>query len=354
MLYHIPRLLCDNISTLNFMHYVSFRAMAALMTVLILSIVAGDTCIELAKRLFRSKAREYTPDTHRAKDDMPTMGGLFIIGALCGTMLIWCNLSDPATWLLMSSLILFGGIGFWDDWSKIRQKKGISERHKLYAQIFCAAALVIIWYGMYQPSTAVVLPFFKSHALNLGILAIPWWIFIIVGASNAVNLTDGLDGLAIGSLIPNFATFAIIAYLAGHTGFARYLHIPYAATAELAIIGAALVGASLGFLWFNAYPAQIFMGDVGSLSLGATLGFMAVMTRQELLLAIAGILFVVEALSVMAQVVSYRYFKRRIFRMAPLHHHFELMGWRESKITIRFAIISCIACLCALMTLKIR
>jgi phospho-N-acetylmuramoyl-pentapeptide-transferase len=354
MLYHLSIALAPSISFFNVIHYVSFRIAASLLTVLFLSLFFGDRFIAASKKLFRAKAREHTPENHRAKDDMPTMGGLFIIGVVTLTALLWCNLTTPEIWLLLGCLIGFGAIGFWDDWSKIRYKKGISEKHKFRAQVGLAIILTLAWLLICAPSTELYFPFFKDIHPHLGFIFILWALFVIVGTSNAVNLTDGLDGLAIGSLISNFATFSIIAYLAGHAKFAHYLHIPFTHTSEVAILGVILVGASLGFLWFNAYPAQIFMGDVGSLALGASLGFMALMTKQEILLAIAGGLFVAETVSVILQVTSYRYFKRRIFKMAPLHHHFELLGWPESKITIRFAIISCILCLTALMTLKIR
>lgn len=354
MLYHLSIALSKHISFFNVIHYVSFRIAASLLTVLFLSLFFGDSFIEASKKFFRAKAREHTPENHKAKDDMPTMGGLFIIGVVAMTALLWCNLARAEVWLLLASLTSFGAIGFWDDWSKIKYRKGISEKHKFRAQVSCAFLLTAAWLFICHPSTELYVPFFKTIHPELGYLFIPWAIFIMVGTSNAVNLTDGLDGLAIGSLISNFATFSIIAYLAGHMMFSEYLHIPYAGTAEVAVFGVILVGASLGFLWFNAYPAQIFMGDVGSLALGASLGFIALLTKQELLLAIAGGLFVAETVSVILQVTSYRYFKRRIFKMAPLHHHFELLGWPESKITIRFAIISCILCLTALMTLKIR
>jgi len=202
--------------------------------------------------------------------------------------------------------------------------------------------------------TTISFPFFKSLQPDLGWFFIAWVMFILVGTSNAVNLTDGLDGLAIGSLMPNFATFSIICYLAGHYKIANYLHIPFAGSAEIAVLGSILVGASLGFLWYNAYPAQIFMGDVGSLALGSGLALMAIMAKQELLLPIAGGLFMVETISVMMQVFSFKYLGRRIFKMAPIHHHFELLGWPESKITVRFGIISLILCLLALVTLKLR
>ena len=354
MLFHLAQLLEGSYSYLNVVHYVSFRVAVSLLTALFLSLAFGDYFIENSKRWFRSKSREHTPESHRAKDNMPTMGGLFIILVVTITTLLWADLTDPQVWLLLTCLISFGAIGFWDDWSKIKYQRGIAERYKFRAQLLCATIITCAWLWLCQPSTALCLPFFKTCQPELGLFFIVWSVFIMVGTSNAVNLTDGLDGLAIGSLIPNFATFALISYLAGHIAFAHYLHIPFVATSEVAIMGVTLAGASLGFLWYNSYPAQIFMGDVGSLALGAALGFMALMTKQELLLAISGGLFVVETVSVILQVFSYRHFKKRIFKMAPIHHHFELLGWPEAKITVRFGIISLILCLLALMTLKIR
>lgn len=354
MLYHLAHMLTPYLHWLHVVHYVSFRIFASLLTVLFLSVALGCRFIATSKKWFRSKAREHTPDSHRAKDDMPTMGGLFIIGMVTITTLLWCNLANPAVWLLLLCLIGFGAIGFVDDWQKIKYRRGISERYKFIAQLTFATMISALWFWWSAPATTLCLPFFKDVQPDLGYLLIPWAVFIMVATSNAVNLTDGLDGLAIGSLISNFGTFALIAYLAGHATFAQYLHIPFAGTSEVTIIAMILVGASLGFLWFNAYPAQIFMGDVGSLSLGAVLGFIALMTKQELLLAISGGLFVAETVSVIVQVFAYRYFKRRIFKMAPMHHHYELLGWPEAKITVRFAIISGILCLIALMTLKIR
>lgn len=354
MVYHLSSLLKSYISCAHSFHYISFRALAALITVLALSMIAGGAFIARAQQLFASKSRQYTPEGHRAKDNMPTMGGVFIVGVVCITTLIWANTTDPRVWILLATLLLFGLIGFWDDWSKIARGAGVPAVYKARAQIAAAVFLISWWVRVAQPELMLIMPIWKHSTIPLGPLIYLWWVWVLVGASNAVNLTDGLDGLAIGSLIPNFATFAVIGYLAGHYRFAEYLHIPYMATAEVGIVGAILVGASMGFFWFNAYPAQIFMGDVGSLSLGAALAMMAIMTRQELLLAVSGILFVIETVSVMTQVVSFRYFGRRIFRMAPIHHHFEILGWPESKITIRFALISCIACLVALMMLKVR
>lgn len=353
MLYHLSLYLRDYISCFNVVHYVSFRAMAALLTALVLSLVFGRWFMAKSKLFFRSKTREYTPEAHRQKDDTPTMGGLFVLGIVSVTALLWCDLTNPRVWLFLACLLSFGALGFWDDWSKIKSKKGISASAKFIAQwsIALVIALGLVWCGT---ATTVVFPFFKGWQPDLGWLFVPWAMFVLVAMSNAVNLTDGLDGLAIGSLIPNFATFSLICYIAGHFRIAAYLSIPFALTAEVAVLGAILVGASLGFLWYNAYPAQIFMGDVGSLALGAGLALMALMAKQELLLVVAGGLFVVEAVSVILQVFSFKTRGKRLFKMAPIHHHFELLGSPESKIVARFGIVSLILCLLALMTLKLR
>lgn len=353
MLYHLSNYLTQYFTFFNVVHYVSFRVMAALLSALILSFIFASLFITFSHR-FRSKVREYTPESHQVKNDTPTMGGIFVLLTAISTMLLWCNLLKPEVWIIIACLLGFGAIGFWDDWRKIKHRKGINESFKFRAQLFVATIVSSLWYFLVQPPTEVCVPFLKNFNPELGLLLIPWAVFILVGTSNAVNLTDGLDGLAIGSLILNFATFATIAYLAGHYTIAHYLHIPFTSTAEISIIGGALVGASLGFLWYNTYPAQVFMGDVGSLALGSGLALIALMARQELLLAVAGGLFVAETLSVMAQVVSYKWLRKKLFRMAPLHHHFELLGWQEAKITIRFGIISLILCLMALMTLKLR
>lgn len=353
MLYHLSLYLREQISAFNVVHYVSFRCMASLITALVLSLLFGRWFMDVSKLLFRSKTREYTPEAHRQKDDTPTMGGLFVLGVVVVTALLWCDLTSARTWLFLFGLLSFGALGFWDDWSKIKYKKGISARSKFVTQwsIAFLVALGLVWCGT---ATTIVFPFIKSWQPNVGWLFIPWAMFVLVSVSNAVNLTDGLDGLAIGSLIPNFATFSLVCYIAGHFRIAAYLNIPFAMSAEVAVLGAILVGASLGFLWYNSYPAQIFMGDVGSLALGGGLALMALMAKQEFLLVIAGGLFVLETLSVIAQVFSFRMTGKRIFKMAPIHHHFELLGSPESKIVARFGIVSLVLCLLALMTLKMR
>ncbi len=354
MLYHIASYLRPYFSALNVIHYISFRAMAALLSSLAFSLYFGPWFIRLSQRLFRAKVRPFTPDSHQVKNDMPTMGGIFIIGIVLLTVLLWGNLVRPQIWIALACLVSFAGIGLLDDISKLTDSQGISSRLKFALQFLVAALIGFFWVWYVNPSTELSFPFFKNFHPDLGVFFIPWVMFVLIGTSNAVNLTDGLDGLAIGSLISNFGTFALICYIAGHGVISHYLHIPFAGTGEMAVVGSSLVGASLGFLWYNTYPAQIFMGDVGSLGLGAVLAFMALSSKQELLLPIAGGLFVVETLSVIVQVLSFKFLGRRMFKMAPIHHHFELQGWQESKITVRFCIISFVLCLVALMTLKLR
>lgn len=352
MLYYLAYKIKFCLSIFNVVHYVSFRAMAALLSTLLFSILFGGWFIGKSGR-FRSLARDATPAHHKLKDNMPTMGGIFVIGAVVVNTLLWCRL-DGKIWLFLATLLGFGLIGFWDDWSKIHRHKGISATCKFILQVSVALLVGVALILTHHIEPTVSLPFFKQVCWQWGSFFVLWAVFVFVGCSNAVNLTDGLDGLAIGSLIPNFGAFTLIAYLAGHKEFAAYLCIPYAQTQEIAIVGASLLGASLGFLWYNTYPAQIFMGDVGSLALGAALAYMALISKHELLLLISGGLFVFETVSVMMQVIARRMWGRKLFRMAPIHHHFELLGWPESRITTRFGIISLVLCLLAIMTLKLR
>lgn len=355
MFYQISLYLMHYFSFFNAFHYVSVRAIASLVTALCCSFVLGPWFIDKSKSFFRSKARSWTPERHQLeKDNMPTMGGIFIVMVFLITVLFWVNITNPKVWVFLVGLIGFGAIGCWDDWGKIKYDQGVSAATKFSLQLLVAgitAWLAIQFAGL---STELSVPFFKTIHPDLGWFFIPWAMLVIIGTSNGVNLTDGLDGLAIGSLMTNFATFSLIAYLAGHVAISAYLHIPFAASAEISVIGCALFGASLGFLWYNAYPAQIFMGDVGSLALGAGLALMALLSKQELLLPLAGGLFVIETITVMLQIASYKLRGKRLFKMAPIHHHFELLGWPESKITVRFAIISFMLCLLALITLKLR
>jgi len=345
MLYHLSLLLKPYYSFFNVIHYISFRASAALLTGLIFTLVLGKWFIAYSHKRFNSCPRPFTPKTHEHKGKIPLMGGVLVIAVVFFTVLLWGNLAKANVWLMLLSLFLFGAIGFWDDWKKIFTKKGFSAWGKFALQVVAALIIVIMWQVLLQPNTMIWFPFFKTLHPNVGWFFFIWAIFIIIGTSNAVNLTDGLDGLA---------TSSLICYLAGHLRISHYLTIPFAGSAELAVVGCAVGGALFGFLWFNTYPAQIFLGDVGSLALGAGLALMALMSKQELLLPISGGLFVIEAFSVIIQVISYKLRGKRVFKMAPLHHHYELLGWPEAKITVRFGIISLVLCMIVLMTLKIR
>lgn len=338
----------------NLLHYVSFRAILGLISTFGMFLLFGKKYIDFSRKTFQNQAREFTPANHQIKGKTPTMGGIFIIAVSIINILIWTNLHAPEPWIISLTLLLFGGIGLLDDLSKVWHKRGISARLKFRLQAICSLLVASGWIWLKNPTPLIYAPIFKGITIDLGWLMAPWIVFIIISMSNAVNLTDGLDGLAIGTLLLNFAFFSGIAYLAGHAEFAHYLQIPFTNCAELGIIGAILVGASLGFFWFNAHPAQIFMGDVGSLSLGATLAMMAIMTKQELLLPITGGIFVAETLSVVGQVLSFKFLGKRMFRMAPLHHHFELAGWPETQVTLRFHIITIMLCLLAAVMIKIR
>ncbi|MBT4594394.1 phospho-N-acetylmuramoyl-pentapeptide-transferase [bacterium] len=353
MFYHLAQHFSGS-SLGNFLHYVSVRSIGALMTSLCLYFIFGRRFLRLSEKLFRSQVRDDTPDSHQIKNDTPTMGGLIILVVFVANTCLWNNLARPEVWLLVACLLSFGVIGFIDDWSKVRARRGLGAKAKFILQCLSAGFVVVVWHFLMSPGTRLCVPAIKFLDFDMGLLAIPWAMFLIVAASNAVNLTDGLDGLATGPLITNLSAFGAIAYLAGHKYFAIYLHIPHMSSSEITICCTSLIGVLLGFLWHNTYPAQIFMGDIGSLSLGAGLAFIALLTGQELLLAITGGIFVLETVSVLAQVASYRLLGRRIFLMAPIHHHFELKGWNEAKITIRFWIISFLLALVALLLLKIR
>ncbi len=342
--------------------YITFRSIYAAITAMIVGFLLFPYFEKKLKDLqFKQTIKEYLPETHRKKN-VPTMGGLLIIIALVFSIILWNNLSKHFVWLCLLAITGFGIIGFIDDYikAKLKNPEGLSERKKFISQITVATLIAV---GLYSTgfSTELYFPVFKNIHIDMGYLFIPWAVLVIVGTSNAVNLTDGLDGLAIGPVITTSFVFLVFSYIAGNVKLANYLHLPYVPGAgELAIICAAVIGASLVFLWFNTYPAEVFMGDVGSLSLGALLGTVAVITKEEFILAIAGGVFVLETLSVIVQRYYFKYTRkkygegRRIFRMAPLHHHFEKKGWEEPKITVRFWIISIILALIALSMLKIR
>lgn len=345
-------------TALNVFRYISFRSMAALITALVISILIGPRFIRLLRQI---KCGQYILEdvkAHAAKAGTPTMGGLLMFFSLGVSMLLWGDLGNIYLLQTLFVFMAFGLIGLWDDLSKLlhHQNKGISAKCKFGAQIIAALiAMMMLWHDPAYTSKLYI-PFFKDLVIDLGWLYLLLGVFVMVASSNAVNLTDGLDGLAIGPSIVAALVFAIFVYITGNARFSSYLIVPYIpGMGEVTVFCAGLVGAGLGFLWFNAYPAQVFMGDVGSLSIGGVLGFLALLCKQELTLAVVGAIFVAETLSVILQVSYFRWSGgKRIFRMAPLHHHFELKGVPESKIIIRFWILSILLGLVALSVLKLR
>jgi phospho-N-acetylmuramoyl-pentapeptide-transferase len=358
MLFHLFYPLASNMKILNIFKYLTFRTIYAMITALIVCFVVGPWVIRKLEGLqARQIIRTDGPESHLEKQGTPTMGGLIILGAIILPTLLWADLTNPYIWSTLFIVVGYGLIGFMDDYLKVVKKntKGLSARQKMFWQVLLAGCVAVFLYLRPGFNELLYVPFFKNFHPDMGLFFIPFVILVIVGASNAVNLTDGLDGLAIGPVVINAGTYLLFAYIAGHATLSTYLQIPRVAGAgELAVICGAMVGAGLGFLWFNSYPAEVFMGDVGSLSLGGTLGVIAVLTKQEILLVIVGGIFVIEALSVIFQVGSYKYRGKRIFRMAPIHHHFELKGVAEPKIIVRFWIITIILALVAVSTLKMR
>jgi phospho-N-acetylmuramoyl-pentapeptide-transferase len=362
MLYNILFPLAADFQMFNLFKYITFRSGGAMMTSLLICFIFGPGII----RWLKSKQgegqpiREDGPESHLlTKKGTPTMGGIMILLAVTVSTLLWADLTNHYVWIVLLVTIGFGILGFSDDYVKLtkRNSKGISARAKMLGQILISfgAAWWIMSVAPVGMSTHLALPFFKDILINLGWLYIPFAVVVLVGASNAVNLTDGLDGLAIVPVMIVAGCFALIAYLIGNIKFAEYLQVHYIiGSGELAIFCAAIVGASLGFLWFNAPPAMVFMGDTGSLALGGALGAIAVIVKHELVLAIMGGLFVAEALSVIIQVTSFKLTGKRVFKMAPLHHHFEKLGWKEPTIVIRFWIVASILAMIGMSTLKIR
>jgi len=358
MLYHLLYPLHELISFFNVFRYITIRTVYAILTALLISFVIGPWIIEKL-RAFQIKqvVREDVPSRHLSKNGTPTMGGSLILMALLIPTLLWADLTNRYIWIVLLTTLGFGALGFLDDYKKIRDKNGmgIKARYKFPIQVAMGLAASWILFNTIDHDSRLIFPFFKRAMPDLGNWYILFGMFVIVGTANAVNLTDGLDGLAIGPVLIASGTFILFCYLAGHYQFASYLQIPFVkGSGELTILCGALLGSGLGFLWFNTYPAQVFMGDVGSLALGAALGTIAVVTKQEFLLVIVGGIFVAETLSVIIQVVSYKLRKKRVFRMAPIHHHFELKGWAEPKIIVRFWIIAIILGLVAIGTLKLR
>ncbi len=360
MLYHLLYPLADYHIVFNVFRYVTFRTAGAIMTALLLSLVLGPYIIERLRTLHvGQQIREDGPGTHMAKAGTPTMGGLLILSTVIGATLLWANLTYRFVWLTLLGMITMGAVGFCDDYLKLQRQssKGLAPRYKFAWQIMLGLGIGLYLYLFPVDSftTRLSIPFVKWWVPDLGLVYVLLVMFVIVGCSNAVNLTDGLDGLATGPVIMASAAYTVLAYVAGHAAIARYLQvIPVREASELAIVGGAVVGAALGFLWFNAYPAQIFMGDTGSMALGTALALLAVVTKQELLLLIIGGVFVIETVSVILQVFSFKTTGRRIFRMAPIHHHYELNGLAEPKIIVRFWIISFLLALISLATLKLR
>lgn len=359
MLYKLIYFFHTDLSWLNVFRYITFRTVLSTLTSLMICFIFGAWTI---RRLRATQVRQYIrddgPPNHRIKEGTPTMGGVLILPAIILSTILWAEPENIYVWIVVFVAFSFGGIGFVDDYLKLVSKSshGLSATSKFSFQIIAALIVSIALYLYPGFNSHLSLPFLKSIAPDLGVGYIPLIVFIIVGTSNAVNLTDGLDGLAISPLIVAFGSYLVFAYLSGHVKIASYLQIPYVSGAgEICVMCGAMVGAGLGFLWYNAYPAEIFMGDVGSLPLGAVLGTVAILTKQEIVLVLVGGLFVFEALSVIFQV---GYFKltggQRILRMAPVHHHFELKGWPEPKVIVRFWIIAIILALFSFATLKLR
>ncbi len=358
MLYHLLYPLHELISFFNVFRYITIRTVYAILTALLISFVIGPWVIEKLRTFqMRQVVREDVPSRHLSKNGTPTMGGSLILMALLIPTLLWADLTNRYIWLVLLTTLGFGLLGFLDDYKKVKDKNGMGIKARYKFPIQVAMGLVTSWvlFSAIGHDSRLTFPFFKKMMPDLGSWYILFGMFVIVGTANAVNLTDGLDGLAIGPVLIASGTFILFCYLAGHYQFASYLQIPFVrGSGELTILCGALLGAGLGFLWFNTYPAQVFMGDVGSLALGAALGTIAVVTKQEFLLVIVGGIFVAETLSVIIQVISYKLRKKRVFRMAPIHHHFELKGWAEPKIIVRFWIIGIILGLIAIGTLKLR
>ncbi|MBI4435967.1 MAG: phospho-N-acetylmuramoyl-pentapeptide-transferase [Candidatus Omnitrophica bacterium] len=362
MLYHLLYPLKEIFFGFNVFRYLTFRAAGASITAFLLSVLIGPLIYRKIKalRVSEDAVREHAPSLtklHRSKKGTPTMGGLAILFSLLGSTLLWANLSNPYILLLLTVSIWLGLVGLLDDTLKfvMRSSRGLAASTKFLGQIIAGTGIALFLYFAPDWNKILTVPFLKNFNLELGLLYIPFVILVIVGSSNAVNLTDGLDGLAVGCVIMVAISYSILAYLTGHVKFSEYLKIPYVAgSGELAIFCSALVGAGLGFLWYNCHPAEVFMGDTGSLSLGGVIGTVAVLIHKELVLFIAGGIFVAEAFSVILQILSFKLTGKRIFLMSPLHHHFELKGWDETKVTIRFWIVGAILVFLSLSTLKLR
>jgi phospho-N-acetylmuramoyl-pentapeptide-transferase len=361
MLYWLIQPLGDVFIGFNVFRYLTFRAGLAIATAFFLSLVVGPRLISGLRALqIRQAIRKEGPEHHQIKAGTPTMGGLLIIGSFVTATLLWADLENPYIWTVLLVTLGFAAIGLADDWLKVRRQQnlGLTTRQKLLLQVLVGLAAGFMARAAAYPAPhagALALPFFKDVLVPLGVLYVPFVMVVLLGSSNAVNLTDGLDGLAVGAIAIAAATYTVFVYVAGHARIAEYLHIvPVSGAGEVVIFTGAIAGAAIGFLWFNCHPAEIFMGDVGSLARGAGIGLVAVVAKQELLLVLVGGLFVIEALSVLIQVISFKSRGTRVFRMAPLHHHFELLGWTETQVVVRFWIIAVVFALAGLSTLKLR
>ncbi|EGS56911.1 MULTISPECIES: phospho-N-acetylmuramoyl-pentapeptide-transferase [Vibrio] len=360
MIIWLAELLQPYFSFFRLFEYLSFRAIVSILTALGISLWMGPRMIKRLQMLqIGQVVRNEGPESHFSKRGTPTMGGVMILAAITITVLLWADLTNPYVWAVLAVLLGYGAVGFVDDYRKVVRKNtdGLIARWKYFWQsaIALVVAFALYVHGQDTAATQLVVPFFKDVMPQLGLMYIVLTYFVIVGTSNAVNLTDGLDGLAIMPTVLVAAGFSAIAWATGNVNFANYLHIPYIPhSSELVVVCTAMVGAGLGFLWFNTYPAQVFMGDVGALALGGALGTIAVLVRQEFVLVIMGGVFVMETLSVILQVGSYKLRGQRIFRMAPIHHHYELKGWPEPRVIVRFWIISIVLVLIGLATLKVR
>jgi len=361
MLYWLFVPLSDTWIGFNVFRYLTFRTGLAIATAFFISLVLGPWLITRLRSLqVRQAIREEGPEHHQVKAGTPTMGGVLIVGSFTLATLLWADLRNPYIWTVLLVTLGYAGIGLADDWIKVvrRRNLGLTTRQKLLLQVFVGLCAGLAARAAAMPAAhagSMAVPFFKDILVPLGILYVPFVMVVLLGSSNAVNLTDGLDGLAVGAIAIAAATYTVFVYVAGHVQIAEYLRIvPVSESGEVAIFTGAIAGASIGFLWFNCHPAQVFMGDVGSLALGGGIGIVAVVAKQELLLVLVGGLFVLEALSVVIQVASYKLRGTRVFRMAPLHHHFELLGWTETQVVVRFWIIAVVFALAGLSTLKLR
>jgi phospho-N-acetylmuramoyl-pentapeptide-transferase len=358
MLYHWLYSLSDHFSPLNVFRYITFRTFIAFFTSFFLCWLLGPYFIRrLLESQVRQTVRDDGPQSHKKKSGTPTMGGGLILLSTLVPCILWIDIFNPYVWAALIVTWGFGAIGYFDDYLKVSKKntKGLSGKVRLFGEFLISSLVIAVLIYRFGMPSNMTFPFFKGAIVPLGWMYIPFGALVVVGTANAVNLTDGLDGLAIVPVIISASTLALFAYVTGHLEIAQYLQIPYVpGTGELTPVSATIIAAGLGFLWFNSYPAQVFMGDVGSLSLGGFLGIMAVMTQNEILMVLLGGVFVIEALSVITQVISFKMTGRRIFKMAPIHHHFELKGLDETKIIVRFWIVSILLAVMSLATLKLR